>query len=105
MVQDQANYKYLTQFNLVDIVDSVTSNHTVTGVNGETGVITFTPALVGDLQSPTFFETLHTYVTQAEGLEDIRYNADNKLIADVTYQGNFNENNGFNVCYLRGVQC
>ena len=93
----------LTQFNLVDIVDSVTSNHTVTGVNGETGVITFTPALVGDLQSPTFFETLHTYVTNANGLEDIRYNADNKLLAGATYQGEFNDNNGFNVCYLRGV--
>ena len=93
----------LTQFNLVDIVDSVTSNHTVTGVNGETGVITFTPALVGDLQSPTFFETLHVYVTNANGLEDIRYNADNKLLAGTTYQGEFNDNNGFNVCYLRGV--
>ena len=93
----------LTQFNLVTIVDSVTSNHTVTGVNGETGLITFTPALVGDLQSPTFFETLHTYVTDANGLEDIRYNADNKLLAGATYQGEFNDNNGFNVCYLRGV--
>ena len=93
----------LTQFDLVDIVDSVTSNHTVTGVNSITGVITFTPALVGDLQSPTFFETLHTYVTDAEGLEDVRYNADNKLIADVTYQGNFNENNGLNIAYIRGL--
>ena len=93
----------LTQFNLVDIVDSVTSNHTVTGVNGETGVITFTPALVGDLQSPTFFETFHTYVTNSNGLEDIRYNADNQLFAGPTYQGEFNDNNGFNVCYLRGV--
>ena len=93
----------LTQFDLVDIVDSVTSNHTVTGVNSTTGVITFTPALVGDLQSPTFFETLHTYVTDAEGLEDVRYNADNKLIADVTYQGNFNENNGLNIAYIRGL--
>ena len=93
----------LTQFDLVDIVDSVTSNHTVTGVDSTTGVITFTPALVGDLQSPTFFETLHTYVTDAEGLEDVRYNADNKLIADVTYQGNFNENNGLNIAYIRGL--
>ena len=93
----------LTQFDLVDIVDSVTSNHTVTGVNSTTGVITFTPALVGDLQSPTFFETLHTYVTNANGLEDIRYNADNQLFAGATYQGAFNDNNGFNVCYLRGV--
>ena len=93
----------LTQFNLVTIVDSVTSNHTVTGVNSITGVITFTPALVGDLQSPTFFETFHTYVTNANGLEDIRYNADNKLLAGATYQGAFNDNNGFNVCYLRGV--
>ena len=93
----------LTQFNLVDIVDSVTSNHTVTGVDSTTGVITFTPALVGDLQSPTFFETFHTYVTDAEGLEDVRYNADNKLIADVTYQGNFNENNGLNIAYIRGL--
>ena len=58
----------LTQFDLVDIVDSVTSNHTVTGVDSNTGVITFTPALVGDLQSPTFFETFHTYVTNAEWL-------------------------------------
>ena len=93
----------LTEFNLVDIVDSVTSNHTVTGVDGITGVITFTPALIGDLQSPTFFETLHTYVTNANGLEDIRYNADNKLVAGPTYQGAFNDNNGFNVSYLRGV--
>ena len=93
----------LTEFNLVDIVDSVTSNHTVTGVDGITGVITFTPALVGDLQSPTFFETFHTYVTNANGLEDIRYNADNQLLAGTTYQGEFNDNNGFNVCYLRGV--
>ena len=93
----------LTQFNLVDIVDSVTSNHTVTGVDSTTGVITFTPALVGDLQSPTFFETFHTYVTDAEGLEDVRYSADNKLIADVTYQGNFNENNGLNIAYIRGL--
>ena len=93
----------LTQFNLVDIVDSVTSNHTVTGVDSTTGVITFTPALVGDLQSPTFFETFHTYVTDAEGLEDVRYSADNKLIADITYQGNFNENNGLNIAYIRGL--
>ena len=93
----------LTSFNLVDIVDSVTSNHTVTGVDSTTGLVRFTPALVGDLQSPTFFETLHTYVTNAEGLEDIRYNADNKLLSDVTYQGNFNENNGFNVAYIRGL--
>ena len=93
----------LTQFDLVDIVDSVTSNHTVTGVDSTTGVISFTPALVGDLQSPTFFETIHTYVTDAEGLEDVRYNADNKLIADVTYQGNFNENNGLNIAYIRGL--
>ena len=93
----------LTSFNLVDIVDSVTSNHTVTGVDGETGVITFTPALVGDLQSPTFFETIRTYVTNAEGLEDIKYGADNQLFAGPTYQGEFNDNNGFNVCYLRGV--
>ena len=93
----------LTQFDLVDIVDSVTSNHTVTGVDSTTGVITFTPALVGDLQSPTFFETFHTYVTDAEGLEDVRYSADNKLIADITYQGNFNENNGLNIAYIRGL--
>ena len=93
----------LTQFNLVDIVDSVTSNHTVTGVDSTTGVITFTPALVGDLQSPTFFETIRTYVTNAEGLEDIKYGADNQLLAGTTYQGEFNDNNGFNVCYLRGV--
>ena len=93
----------LTQFNLVDIVDSVTSNHTVTGVDSETGVITFTPALVGDLQSPTSFDTIHTYVTNAEGLEDVRYGADNKLNSGITYQGNFNENNGLNVAYLRGL--
>ena len=37
------------------------------------------------------------------GLEDVRYSADNKLIADVTYQGNFNENNGLNIAYIRGL--
>ena len=93
----------LTQFYPVFIVDGVTSNHTVTNVDYNAGVVTFTPALVGTLESPTVFTTEAIYVTNANGLEDIRYCEDNKLLAGATYQGAFNDNNGFNVCYLRGV--
>ena len=93
----------LTQFYPVFIVDGVTSNHTVTNVDHNAGVVTFTPALVGTLESPTVFTTEPIYVTNANGLEDIRYCEDNKLLAGPTYQGAFNDNNGFNVCYLRGV--
>ena len=85
------------------IVGGVTSNHTVDVVDYETGEVTFEPALVGDLDSPTVFITEAVYVTDAEGLEDVRYYEDNKLLSDVTYQGNFNENNGLNVAYLRGL--
>ena len=93
----------LTQFYPVFIVDGVTSNHTVTNVDYNAGVVTFTPALVGTLESPTVFTTEAIYVTNANGLEDIRYCEDNQLFAGPTYQGAFNDNNGFNVCYLRGV--
>ena len=93
----------LTQFYPVFIVDGVTSNHTVTNVDHNAGVVTFTPALVGTLESPTVFTTNPIYVTNENGLEDIRYCEDNKLLAGPTYQGAFNDNNGFNVCYLRGV--
>ena len=93
----------LTQFYPVFIVDGVTSNHTVDVVDGDTGVITFEPALIGTLDSPTVFITEAVYVTNDNGLEDIRYYEDNKLLAGPTYQGAFNDNNGFNVCYLRGV--
>ena len=93
----------LTEFYPVFIVDGVTSNHTVTNVDHNAGVVTFTPALVGTLESPTVFTTEAIYVTNANGLEDIRYCEDNKLLAGPTYQGAFNDNNGFNVNYLRGV--
>ena len=93
----------LTEFYPVFIVDGVTSNHTVTNVDYNAGVVTFTPALVGTLESPTVFTTEAIYVTNANGLEDIRYCEDNKLLAGATYQGAFNDNNGFNVSYLRGV--
>ena len=93
----------LTEFYPVFIVDGVTSDHTVVTVDHNAGVVTFTPALIGTLESPTIFTTEEIYVTQEEGLEDIRYNGDNKLLAGPTYQGAFNDNNGFNVCYLRGV--
>ena len=93
----------LTQFYPVFIVDGVTSNHTVVTVDRNAGVVTFTPALVGTLESPTVFTTEEIYVTDEEGLEDVRYSADNKLIADITYQGNFNENNGLNIAYIRGL--
>ena len=93
----------LTQFYPVFIVDGVTSNHTVDVVDGDTGVITFEPALIGTLDSPTVFITEAVYVTNDNGLEDIRYYEDNKLLAGPTYQGAFNDNNGFNVSYLRGV--
>ena len=93
----------LTEFYPVFIVDGVTSNHTVDVVDGDTGVITFEPALIGTLDSPTVFTTEAVYVTNDNGLEDIRYYEDNKLLAGATYQGAFNDNNGFNVSYLRGV--
>ena len=93
----------LVQFYPVFIVDGVTSNHTVTNVDYNAGVVTFTPALVGTLESPTVFTTEAFYVTNENGLEDVRYCEDNKLLAGATYQGAFNDNNGFNVCYLRGV--
>ena len=93
----------LTEFYPVFIVDGVTSDHTVTNVDHNAGVVTFTPALVGGLSSPTVFTTNPIYVTNEKGLEDIRYCEDNKLLAGATYQGAFNDNNGFNVCYLRGV--
>ena len=93
----------LTEFYPVFIVDGVTSNHTVDVVDGDTGVITFEPALIGTLDSPTVFITEAVYVTNDNGLEDIRYYEDNKLLAGPTYQGAFNDNNGFNVSYLRGV--
>ena len=93
----------LTQFYPVFIVDGVTSDHTVDAIDGDTGVITFEPALIGTLDSPTVFITDAVYVTNANGLEDIRYYEDNKLLAGPTYQGAFNDNNGFNVSYLRGV--
>ena len=99
----QSELTTLTQFYPVFIVDGVTSNHTVDVIDGETGVITFEPALIGTLDSPTVFTTEAIYVTNAEGLEAVRYYEDNKLLSDVTYQGNFNENNGLNVAYLRGL--
>ena len=99
----QSELTTLTQFYPVFIVGGVTSNHTVDVVDYETGEVTFEPALVGTLDSPTVFITEAVYVTDAEGLEDVRYYADNKLIADVTYQGNFNENNGLNIAYIRGL--
>ena len=99
----QSELTTLTQFYPVFIVDGVTSDHTVDVVDGDTGVITFEPALIGTLDSPTVFITEAVYVTNDNGLEDIRYYEDNKLLAGPTYQGAFNDNNGFNVCYLRGV--
>ena len=99
----QSELTTLTQFYPVFIVDGVTSDHTVDVVDGDTGVITFEPALIGTLDSPTVFITEAVYVTNANGLEDIRYYEDNKLLAGPTYQGAFNDNNGFNVSYLRGV--
>ena len=99
----QSELTTLTQFYPVFIVDGVTSDHTVDVVDGDTGVITFEPALVGTLDSPTVFITEAVYVTNDNGLEDIRYYEDNKLLAGATYQGAFNDNNGFNVSYLRGV--
>ena len=99
----QGELTTLTEFYPVFIVDGVTSNHTVTNVDYNAGVVTFTPALVGTLESPTVFTTEAIYVTNANGLEDIRYCEDNQLFAGPTYQGAFNDNNGFNVCYLRGV--
>ena len=99
----QSELTTLTQFYPVFIVGGVTSNHTVTNVDHNAGVVTFTPALVGTLESPTVFTTNAIYVTDAEGLEDVRYCEDNKLLSDVTYQGNFNENNGLNIAYIRGL--
>ena len=99
----QSELTTLTQFYPVFIVDGVTSDHTVDVVDGDTGVITFEPALIGTLDSPTVFITEAVYVTNDNGLEDIRYYEDNKLLAGPTYQGAFNDNNGFNVSYLRGV--
>ena len=99
----QSELTTLTEFYPVFIVDGVTSNHTVDVVDGDTGVITFEPALIGTLDSPTVFITEAVYVTNDNGLEDIRYYEDNKLLAGATYQGAFNDNNGFNVSYLRGV--
>ena len=37
-------------------------------------------------------------------MENIKYGADNQLVSDVTIQGAFNNNNGFNVSFIRGVQ-
>ena len=99
----QSELTTLTEFYPVFIVDGVTSDHTVDVVDGDTGVITFEPALIGTLDSPTVFITEAVYVTNDNGLEDIRYYEDNKLLAGPTYQGAFNDNNGFNVSYLRGV--
>ena len=99
----QSELTTLTAFYPVFIVDGVTSNHTVDVIDGDTGVITFEPALIGTLDSPTVFITEAVYVTNDNGLEDIRYYEDNKLLAGATYQGAFNDNNGFNVSYLRGV--